>query len=709
MPSCCLRIVLFFLCLLPSNAFSQRPEADKGFLANKDSNYIKYLRQLEQLYMTRGATTSEIKTILDQYRALKLESNEQLVEMLSRFYHPSEQVAVLLYFYRDGMLYRNLLEPRRVRHADSLRISTDSLDRLQQELLLAMGVVRSAQSRAPRPRGVLPKPVPRSSLSYDNAVSRWSRILFPPGFSKLYRHLIVIPAHNIGTLPLYVLKPYGDSTILLDRCSYSVAPAVLDIFNRRVKHHDYRDLNVRPEQPMTRSALFVSNPAYPKNGAYIFPNLPGAEAEVTAVRSFSEDAVVLRGADATRQAVIEQMDGKDLVYFATHGIASDTLPMQRSFLVLSGKQPYLTAADIMELRNVNGYRMPKLVVLSACQTGLGRSLDAGVVGLARSFQFVGSGHVLMSLWNVDDAATSYLMQRMMHHLSYSGPARPSEPLRAALLETRSCYPEPKYWASFASFGIDEGLTSPFSVPGFTVQVNSPAAQLRYSPEDSLRIVNRIRPLSNIHVVANRADLQMQRTSDGDVFIDHRGDTFSHSSKLSLEESLILYGRYKYWRELSFRSPGFVASVQVTVITKGDSARYRLDTLKKGFAIPVYEGSIIALHIENPSKNSFYVTIVDVQSNGTIANLNEEGSGGLVVGAQTNELLTDDISVTPPLGHEWLQLIFGLRRQEPSERYMRSTAEEKMNTRFSGIPLTLMWLTGFTSPGAVISIPMVVLK
>jgi len=95
-----------------------------------------------------------------------------------------------------------------------------------------------------------------------------------------------------------------------------------------------------------------------------------------------------------------------------------------------------------------------MVILSACQTGLGKSMEAGVAGLARSFLLAGSNHIIMSLWNVDDEATAYLMNRFLYYLKESSRFMPAKPLRRAVLDTKKKYPKPSQWASFSLFGID---------------------------------------------------------------------------------------------------------------------------------------------------------------------------------------------------------------------------------------------------------------
>jgi CHAT domain-containing protein len=60
----------------------------------------------------------------------------------------------------------------------------------------------------------------------------------------------------------------------------------------------------------------------------------------------------------------------------------------------------------------------------------------------------------MSLWNVDDEATAYLMNRFFLYLKHSTQNIPAGAMRRAVLETRKRYPHPSQWASFSLFGID---------------------------------------------------------------------------------------------------------------------------------------------------------------------------------------------------------------------------------------------------------------
>ncbi len=103
----------------------------------------------------------------------------------------------------------------------------------------------------------------------------------------------------------------------------------------------------------------------------------------------------------------------------------------------------LTAKEISRL----DFRGLQLVVLSACQTGLGEIRDDGVFGLQRGFKKAGAQTLLMSLWNVSDHATEILMTAFYSHL-LSGSGK-QEAFKAAQRAVRNAgYESPYFWASF---------------------------------------------------------------------------------------------------------------------------------------------------------------------------------------------------------------------------------------------------------------------
>lgn len=131
-------------------------------------------------------------------------------------------------------------------------------------------------------------------------------------------------------------------------------------------------------------------------------------------------------------------------------------PLLRSGLILSGgnsawlgkevpegiEDGVLTALEISTM-NLLGTDM---VVMSACETGLGDITSDGVFGLQRAFKMAGVQTLVMSLWKVDDNATSLMMQTFYEHL-LSGMSK-RESFNLAQAAVRAKYPEPYYWAGF---------------------------------------------------------------------------------------------------------------------------------------------------------------------------------------------------------------------------------------------------------------------
>jgi CHAT domain-containing protein len=144
-----------------------------------------------------------------------------------------------------------------------------------------------------------------------------------------------------------------------------------------------------------------------------------------------------------------------IVHIATHGILDAARP-ERSGLVLSLVDRDGRARDgVVRLHDVFGLSLAaELVVLSGCETGLGRHMRGeGLVGLTRAFMHAGAPRVVSSLWQVDDQATARLMTAFYRHMLVDG-ARPAAALRAAQHELAADprWAAPYYWAGFVLHG-----------------------------------------------------------------------------------------------------------------------------------------------------------------------------------------------------------------------------------------------------------------
>jgi CHAT domain-containing protein/tetratricopeptide (TPR) repeat protein len=142
-----------------------------------------------------------------------------------------------------------------------------------------------------------------------------------------------------------------------------------------------------------------------------------------------------------------------IVHFATHGFINNERP-QFSGLVLSlvdakgqPKDGFLRLRDIFNLKLA-----ADLVVLSACQTGLGKDIKGeGIVGLTRGFMYAGSKRIVASLWNVDDAATAQLMGNFYRGM-LKDKQTPAVALRNAQIQAWQANPDPRLWAAFTFQG-----------------------------------------------------------------------------------------------------------------------------------------------------------------------------------------------------------------------------------------------------------------
>ena len=93
----------------------------------------------------------------------------------------------------------------------------------------------------------------------------------------------------------------------------------------------------------------------------------------------------------------------------------------------------------------------ELVVLSACETGLGEvRIGEGVFGLRRSFVLAGARTLVMSLWKVPDRQTQELMEEFYRRVLAGEPR--ADALRKAQMSIRAGYPDPFYWGAFICQG-----------------------------------------------------------------------------------------------------------------------------------------------------------------------------------------------------------------------------------------------------------------
>jgi CHAT domain-containing protein/Tfp pilus assembly protein PilF len=187
----------------------------------------------------------------------------------------------------------------------------------------------------------------------------------------------------------------------------------------------------------------------------LFRRLPFAAQEAETISSLvsPDDCLKAVAFDATRElAMSSKLADYRIIHFATHGLLNSQTP-ELSGIVLSlvdrqkqSRDGFLRLNEIYQLK-----LSAELVVLSACQTGLGKEIRGeGLVGLTRGFMYAGAPRVISTLWEIDDRASTELMKYFYEGMFGSKRYRPGEALRFAQIEMwkRDRWNSPYYWAAF---------------------------------------------------------------------------------------------------------------------------------------------------------------------------------------------------------------------------------------------------------------------
>ena len=199
----------------------------------------------------------------------------------------------------------------------------------------------------------------------------------------------------------------------------------------------------RRPQVKNRKILAIGNPDLGDKAL----DLPFAEREAATLRWNYPELTLLTRELATESWVRNHIHEFGIVHLASHGEFDPINPLFSSVRLTrdQANDGRLEAEEIFGLD-----LKADLVVLSACQTGLG-DLQRGddVVGMNRAFLFAGTHALLSSLWRVSDVATAIEMKQFYRDY---GRMNKSEALRKAMLHVKGRYPHPGYWGAFVLTG-----------------------------------------------------------------------------------------------------------------------------------------------------------------------------------------------------------------------------------------------------------------
>jgi hypothetical protein len=184
--------------------------------------------------------------------------------------------------------------------------------------------------------------------------------------------------------------------------------------------------------------------------------LPYTDEEAKAIgeRFAPNRSKVLLGFEASRERILNgELKDYRRLHFATHGLLNSK-DSGLSGLVLSLWDPQGKPRDgfLLSEEIYNLELSADLVVLSACETGVGREVRGeGVLGLTRSFMYAGAPRIVVSLWKVSDRATAELMDRF-YRAMIDHRLTPVQALRCSQLSMRARRIDPFFWAGFVFQG-----------------------------------------------------------------------------------------------------------------------------------------------------------------------------------------------------------------------------------------------------------------
>ncbi|MCP4681846.1 MAG: CHAT domain-containing protein, partial [Desulfobacterales bacterium] len=176
-------------------------------------------------------------------------------------------------------------------------------------------------------------------------------------------------------------------------------------------------------------------------------NLPFAEHEVGAIKWNFPDITVLTKEKATEAWVAKNIDKFGIIHMASHGEFDAINPLFSAVKLSKDEQKdgNLEASEVFGLK-INA----DMVVLSACQTGLGKVTKGDdVIGLNRAFFYAGTHTIVSSLWRVSDVSTAVLIKEF--YRQYQGRNK-ADSLQNAILHVKNRYPHPGYWGAFTLVG-----------------------------------------------------------------------------------------------------------------------------------------------------------------------------------------------------------------------------------------------------------------
>lgn len=421
-------------------AFYEKQLLDKNSLENINDILFNLNQELDQL-------TSQFEKNYPRYFELKYQNQpidlETIQDRLAK-----DNTALIEYFVGEKTIYTFIVTK------DDLKIQTVDDPNL---VFAAIQQIRPILNEPPgnmAPKEAFKK-LTDASFNLYNLILKTAL----DGLPQDIQYLTIIPDDQLNYIPFDILlRKKAD----LNRPGYSLDNLQYLLEEYTINYHYSATLLHKSQQrkkqsyekdfigfaPSFKDAEYTTNRSCTSDELY---SLKCSKDEVSIISDLLSG--VSRLEENASKAIFErEASAYRIIHLATHAcIDEENANLNKIFLT----DDYLSSFDLYNLE-----LKTELAVLSACNTGSGKLIKGeGVMNLARGFINAGCSSTLMSMWSVDDCATSDIMYSFYKNLK--GGARKDEALQSAkiayLKEVSKTKMHPYYWAAFVSFGDMEAI------------------------------------------------------------------------------------------------------------------------------------------------------------------------------------------------------------------------------------------------------------
>jgi len=255
--------------------------------------------------------------------------------------------------------------------------------------------------------------------------------------------LCIIADKSLFRLPFSALvSPKTNSYLIEDYAILSAPSATIFV--------EETELAKQKDGVQNEAILSIGNPAFSRAEYLKLEDLPSAKREAEEIASLYDlPRIIFTDKNVVKEQVVNNLNNADVIHFAGHYFTNNTSPFFSKLLLADGD---LSVEEIMQVK----LSRPRLIILSACETGMERFYNGeGMIGAARAFLASNVPLVVGSQWSVESKATAELMIKFHRYRKLQGLTTIAALRRAQsdmLQDEKSRFQQPFYWAGFLPIG-----------------------------------------------------------------------------------------------------------------------------------------------------------------------------------------------------------------------------------------------------------------